>query len=439
MQPIVLGPNMPAMFYRGDGRIDRLRGSTGHDDRPEDWIASVTARFGAQNDGKTRLPDGTLLAEAVASDPEAWLGTAHVAKYGSDTGLLVKLLDAGQRLPVHVHPDRSFAAEHLASPHGKTEAWVVLEAEPDAAVHLGFSRDVEAAELAGWARDQDIDAMLAVTNRVPVSAGDTVLCPAGTPHAISAGILVVELQEPADLSIMLEWSTFSLAEDEATLGLPLEEALACIDRHACPPERLKELQGRTLNSASARCCPPRPPRSSSPNGSTPRSATTCRRATACWCSPPAAATWPPRTGRRCRWAGAAPSRSRTRPARPYCPATSKACAACPPCTCGQRGLESAVVGQDGLRQVAGVVLQQPPVTVPLAEHGPGTVRQRAKGVPQILGQPQKLHMPSRIAAPWLTITASEPGGRLSAIRSTRHLHTRSAHDSGGLPVGRGPG
>jgi mannose-6-phosphate isomerase len=87
-----------------------------------------------------------------------------------------------------------------------------------------------------------------VTNRIPVSAGDTVLCPAGTPHSISEGILIVELQEPADLSIMLEWSTFSLAEGDATLGLSLEEALSCIDRKACPPERLKELHGRSLNS-----------------------------------------------------------------------------------------------------------------------------------------------------------------------------------------------
>ena len=101
MQPIVLGPNMPAMFYRGDGRIDRLRGTAGHADRPEDWIGSVTARFGTADDGMTRLPDGSLLASAVAADPVAWLGAAHVARYGSDTGLLVKLLDAGQRLPVH--------------------------------------------------------------------------------------------------------------------------------------------------------------------------------------------------------------------------------------------------------------------------------------------------------------------------------------------------
>jgi mannose-6-phosphate isomerase len=249
VQPIVLGPNMPAMFYRGGGRIDRLRGTSGHEQRPEDWIASVTSRFGSDTEGMTRLPDGSLLAEAVAADPKAWLGADHVARYGSDTGLLVKLLDAGQRLPVHVHPDRRFAAEHLASPHGKTEAWIVLEAEPRAAVYLGFNRDVSADELKGWARSQDIEPMLAATNRVPVTAGDSVLCPAGTPHAISAGILVVELQEPADLSIMLEWATFGLAEQEGTLGLPLEEALACVDRRACPPERLEALRGRPLNTA----------------------------------------------------------------------------------------------------------------------------------------------------------------------------------------------
>jgi mannose-6-phosphate isomerase len=255
VQPIVLGPNMPEMFYRGDGRIDQLRGTSGHEDRPEDWIASVTARFGTQTDGMTRLPDGSLLAEAVAADPRAWLGAEHVARYGSDTGLLVKLLDAGQRLPVHVHPDRRFAAEHLASPHGKTEAWIVLEAEADAAVYVGFSRDVGADELAGWARSQDVGAMLAATNRVPVTTGDSVLCPAGTPHAISAGILVVELQEPADLSIMLEWSTFSLSEHEATLGLPLDEALACVNRRALGPERLDALRGRPLNSAAGSLLP----------------------------------------------------------------------------------------------------------------------------------------------------------------------------------------
>ena len=255
MQPIALGPNTPATFYRGDGRIDRLRGTSGHEDRPEDWIGSVTARFGTGTVGMTRLPDGSLLADAVAADPVGWLGAEHVARYGSDTGLLVKFLDAGQRLPVHVHPDRGFAAEHLARPHGKTEAWIVLEAGADAAVYLGFSRDVGAGELTGWARSQDVEALLAATNRVPVAAGDTVLCPAGTPHAIGAGILVLELQEPADLSIMLEWRAFNLSEDEVTLGLPLDEALACVDRRACPPQRLEALRGRPLNSGSGSLLP----------------------------------------------------------------------------------------------------------------------------------------------------------------------------------------
>ena len=249
MQPVLLEPNTPPTFYRGGGRIDRLRGTSGHEDRPEDWIASVTARFGQAPDGMTRLPDGQLLADAVAGDPVGWLGAEHVARYGSDTGLLVKLLDAGQRLPVHVHPDRGFAAEHLASPHGKTEAWVVLEAEPDAGVHLGFSRDVGAAELAGWVRDQDVKSLLAVTHRLPIAAGDVVLCQAGTPHAISAGVFLVELQEPTDLSILMEWRDFGLPAEAATLGLPLEEALACVDRRACPPERLQALRGRPLNGA----------------------------------------------------------------------------------------------------------------------------------------------------------------------------------------------
>ena len=93
----------------------------------------------------------------------------------------------------------------------------MLEADPDAAVYLGFSRDVEAAELTGWARDQDVEAMLGVTGEAGGAGRHLVQCPAGTPHAISEGILVVELQEPADLSIMLEWSTFSLTREQGTL------------------------------------------------------------------------------------------------------------------------------------------------------------------------------------------------------------------------------
>jgi mannose-6-phosphate isomerase len=254
VQPIVLGPNLPDTFYRGAGRIARFRSLGPGDGRPEDWIASTTARFGGagegqQSAGMTRLADGSLLADVIADDPVGWLGREHVARHGADPALLVKLLDVGQRLPLHVHPDRGFAAAHLASPYGKTEAWIVLEADPGAVAYLGFSRDVEAAELAGWVRRQDVEAMLAVANRIPVTAGDTLLCPAGTPHAIGEGILVVELQEPTDWSVLLEWRGFPLDPADATLGLPLDEALACVGRQACPPERLRALRGRPLDRA----------------------------------------------------------------------------------------------------------------------------------------------------------------------------------------------
>ena len=234
LRPVVLAPNLPETFYAGSGRLARFRGAD-LPDRPEEWIASTTRRFGRGESGLSVLPDGTTLLDAVAADPQGWLGRSD-----PDVGLLVKLLDAGQRLPLHVHPNRDFARSHLASPYGKTEAWIILDAAPDAVVNLGFTRDIAADELAGWVRDQDIATMLAVTNSVPVRAGDAVLCPAGTPHAIGAGILLVELQEPTDFSIMLETEGFPIPADDALLGLPFDQALSCVTRSAASPAQLQQ-------------------------------------------------------------------------------------------------------------------------------------------------------------------------------------------------------
>ncbi|MEP6954947.1 MAG: class I mannose-6-phosphate isomerase [Solirubrobacteraceae bacterium] len=234
-----LPPNVIARFYRGGPAIAALRGFGGAQDTPEEWIGSTTTAFGEAPLGLSRLGDGSLLRDAIAAEPEAWLGRAHVARFGPDPALLVKLLDAGERLPVHVHPEGPFAAEHLGTRFGKTEAWIVVAAEPGAQVHLGFREGVEAATLRTWTAEQDRDALLGALHPVGVAAGDALFVPAGVAHSIGAGVLIAELQEPTDLSIMLEWKGFGIADaDEATLGLGWDVALACVERGARDPAAL---------------------------------------------------------------------------------------------------------------------------------------------------------------------------------------------------------
>src|SRR3982750_245895 len=74
--------------------------------------------------GPPRLAGGGSLRDAIEAEPIAWLGEAHVARFGTSTGVLAKLLDTAERLPVHVHPGRAFAREAFGSKFGKTEAWI---------------------------------------------------------------------------------------------------------------------------------------------------------------------------------------------------------------------------------------------------------------------------------------------------------------------------
>ena len=254
MRPFTLPPNVLHHFYAGGERIAALRGTEPADHTPEEWIGAANTTFDGSR-GASRLPDGRLVREALEADPEGFLGPEHVARYGNDPFLLVKLLDAGQRLPVHFHPDREFAARELGLAHGKTEAWLIVEAEPDAAVWVGFDREVDLAEVAEWMAAQDSEAMLATMRELPVSAGDAVFVPAGAPHAIGEGILMVEVQEPTDLSVLLEWDGFELTEDEGHLDLGWETALGALDRSAWDPARVAALrgpgEGRSLLPAAA--------------------------------------------------------------------------------------------------------------------------------------------------------------------------------------------
>jgi mannose-6-phosphate isomerase len=191
--------------------------------RPEEWIGSVTTRFGEAEQGLSKLSDGTLLKDAIKNNSDEWLGADHVKNFGLSTEILIKLLDPDQRLPVHYHPNKSFAKQHLGLDHGKTEAWIILEAPAGSGVGLGFKEVQNKEDLLKLVRSQDSAALLASLRRAEVSVGDAILVPAGVAHAIDAGIFLLELQEPTDLSALLEWEGFAVdGIKDGHLGLGFE-------------------------------------------------------------------------------------------------------------------------------------------------------------------------------------------------------------------------
>lgn len=253
MRPFLMPPNRLSHFYLGGARITDLRGGPAPGERtPEEWLASTTTRFGEDSSGLSALPGGALLRDVVDADPDGWLGPQHLAHHGTSTGILVKLLDAGERLPVHLHPDRVFARRHLDCPYGKTEAWYVVEAVPGATCHLGFSREMHTEELARHVAAQEADALLDAMHAIEVRAGDGILVPAGLAHAVGQGILVVEAQEPTDFSILLEWQGFAIdGERDGHLGLGFATALEAADRRALAPEEVAGLVRRGSDGGRA--------------------------------------------------------------------------------------------------------------------------------------------------------------------------------------------
>ena len=240
--PIVLPVNQFDHFYRGGDRIGALRHGPGGPRRPEEWIGSATARFGQAPAGLTVLPDGRYLAEEISADPNAWLGPAHVDRYGSSTELLVKLLDLDQRLPVHLHPTRDFSRTHLGLAHGKTEAWYVLDAPEGARVGVGFAQEMSLSEVRSWVMDRDSEALLSALRTREVRTGDAMLVPAGLPHTVQEGVFVLELQEPTDLSILLEWEGFAVdGFKDGHLDLGFDTALQAVDTSAISDSDLDRL------------------------------------------------------------------------------------------------------------------------------------------------------------------------------------------------------
>lgn len=241
-RPWRLLPNRVSRFYRGGLLLDRFRGraDAADNDRPEDWIGSATRAWtppGAPltEEGLSRATVGDeerRILDIVKADPASVAGADLAAT--ATTGILVKLLDAGIRLPVHAHPTRAFARDRLGSTFGKAEAWIVLgtrdvAGEPPPHVRLGFRRDVDRAELRRWIDEQRTDELLASMVDRPAHAGEVWFVPPGTPHAIGAGVFILEVQEPTDFSIVLETAGFPIDRDDANIRLGWDVAIDAID------------------------------------------------------------------------------------------------------------------------------------------------------------------------------------------------------------------
>jgi mannose-6-phosphate isomerase len=113
--------------------------------------------------------------------------------------LLLKLLFTSEPLSIQVHPDDAFARS-IGLPNGKTEAWHILSALPDAAVAVGLKRRITPRELRASIRDGSIAELVQWR---PVSEGDTIFVPAGTIHAIGSGIVLAEIQQHSDATFRM--------------------------------------------------------------------------------------------------------------------------------------------------------------------------------------------------------------------------------------------
>ena len=149
-------------------------------------------RFVEKPWGRTGLPP-MFDAPAGKRIGEVWFTGA------GEQPLLAKYIFTSERLSVQVHPDDE-QARARGLPHGKSECWYILEAEPGAVIWLGLRRPASGADIRAAALDRSIERLLEWR---PVRTGDFLMVPAGTIHAIGAGISLLEFQQNADVTYRL--------------------------------------------------------------------------------------------------------------------------------------------------------------------------------------------------------------------------------------------
>lgn len=167
-------------------------------------------------------PDvGKTLAQYIAEHPGC-VGT-HGEEF-HEFPVLVKLIDAQQDLSIQVHPDDAYALAHEGQ-YGKTEMWLVLEAESGAHLFYGFRRRVTREEFVTHIEHNTLPDLL---NAVPVHKGDVFFVPSGTLHAIGKGIVVAEVQQNSNVTYRV-YDHGRLGADEKPRPLHIDQAIAVTD------------------------------------------------------------------------------------------------------------------------------------------------------------------------------------------------------------------
>ncbi|HET7605866.1 MAG TPA: class I mannose-6-phosphate isomerase [Sphingomicrobium sp.] len=174
--------------------------------------------------GRTELPP-MFDAPAGKRIGEVWFTGA------GEQPLLVKYLFTSERLSIQVHPDDE-QARARGLPRGKSECWTILDAEPGATLGLGLKRTVSADELRAAALDGSIEELM---DWRPVRAGDFFLVPAGTIHAVGAGISLLEFQQNSDV-------TYRLYDYGRPRELHLDDGIAVVRAEPYPETLAQHLE-----------------------------------------------------------------------------------------------------------------------------------------------------------------------------------------------------
>lgn len=221
MEPLLFSPLMKQIRWGGRKLGTALGKPIGRaTDYAESW------EIADQPSGQSVVAAGqyaqTTLTELVQNFSEPLLGRHHAMR---QFPLLIKYLDANDWLSLQVHPNDHQAKQYGAAENGKTEAWIILAAEPDSQIVSGLKAGVTRKVFEQHLQAGTVEETL---HMIPAKAGDCVFVPAGTVHALGPGILLAEVQQQSNLTFRLhDWGR--LGSDGQPREIHVAESLACID------------------------------------------------------------------------------------------------------------------------------------------------------------------------------------------------------------------